>query len=62
MSEILPPLLVDVKVSKNVHIMVKSRIAKIYVDKQVFVVKNNFLSWILQQNSMMFFICYNFVT
>jgi len=41
MSEILPPLLVDVRESKNVHIMVKSWIAKIYVDKQASVVKNN---------------------
>jgi hypothetical protein len=41
MSEILPPLLTDAKVLKNVHIMVKSWIAKIYVDKQASVVKNN---------------------
>jgi hypothetical protein len=41
MSEILSPFSKDVRVSKNVHIMVKSCIAKIFVDKQAYVVKNN---------------------
>jgi hypothetical protein len=41
MSEILAPFSVDAKVPKNAHIMVRSWIAKIYVDKQAFVVKNN---------------------
>jgi hypothetical protein len=41
MNETLPPLLVDARVLKNVHIMVRSWIAKIYVDKQAIVVKNN---------------------
>jgi hypothetical protein len=41
MNEILLPLLVDVNVPKNVHIMERSWIAKIYVDKQAFVVNNN---------------------
>ncbi len=41
MNEILPPLLVDAKVLKNVHIMVKSWTTKIYVNKQAVVVKNN---------------------
>jgi hypothetical protein len=43
MSEILPPLSIDARVLKNVHITVKSWIAKIYVDKQTFVVKNNYV-------------------
>jgi hypothetical protein len=41
MSEILPPFLVNATMLKDVHIMVRSWIAKIYVDKQTFVVKNN---------------------
>ncbi len=40
-SETLPPFSIDAIVPKNVHIMVRSQIAKIHVNKQVFVVKNN---------------------
>jgi hypothetical protein len=37
MSEILPPFLVDARVLKNAHVMVRSWIAIIYVNKQTFV-------------------------
>jgi hypothetical protein len=43
MNEILLPFSIDAKVPKNVHIMVKYWITKIYVDKQVSMVKNNYV-------------------
>jgi hypothetical protein len=43
MSEILLPFPIDARMLKNVHIMVRSWIARIYVDKQAFVVKNNYV-------------------
>jgi hypothetical protein len=41
MSEILPPFLVNARVLKGAYIMVRSWIAKIYVNKQTSVVKDN---------------------
>jgi hypothetical protein len=43
MNETLLPVSVDVKVLKNAHIKVRSWITKIYVDKQAYVVKNNYV-------------------
>jgi hypothetical protein len=43
MNEIFPPFLIDVRVLKNAHIMVRSWIAKIYADKQAFVTKINYV-------------------
>jgi hypothetical protein len=43
MNEILLPFPIDARVLKNVHIMLRSWIAKIYVDKQALVVKNNYV-------------------
>jgi hypothetical protein len=41
MSEILSPFSVDARMSINVHIMVRSWIARIYVNKQASMIKNN---------------------
>jgi hypothetical protein len=43
MNEILLPFSVDARVLKNAHIMVRYWIARIYVDKQASMVKNNYV-------------------
>jgi hypothetical protein len=43
MGEILLSFLVDARVSKNAHIMVRYWIIRIYVDKQASMVKNNYI-------------------
>jgi hypothetical protein len=41
MSEELTPILVDIKVSQDVHIVIKAMITNVYVDEQPVMVKND---------------------
>ncbi len=41
MGEVLTPIIVNIKVSQDVHIMIRARITNVYVNEQLVMVQND---------------------